>query len=284
MPAHDRQDEKPDGTNEVPQPDHAPQDKNRLDDLKLLEDTVRRAGDIARKFFGGDYKRWSKDGGSPVTEADLAVNAYLCEELRAARPGYGWLSEENADDNADEFGRLSRREVFIIDPIDGTVAFLKNRPHFTICAAVVVDGRPCCGVVYNPITDELYSAALGGGAHRNGVAIHVAQRDRLQGAAMLGDRSQFGGPFWPPMHVQNRNSVAYRIVLVADGSADASVSLTCKRDWDLAAADVILHEAGGFLTDTSGATMIYNQPVTRQANLVAANPALHAQITRLLRQ
>jgi myo-inositol-1(or 4)-monophosphatase len=251
-----------------------------LEDLKLLEDTVRQAGDIARKFFGGDYKRWSKDGGSPVTEADLAVNKYLCDVLTAARPSYGWLSEENPDDPV----RLAKREVFVIDPIDGTVAFLKNRPHFTICAAIVVEGRPSCGVVYNPISDELYSARAGGGAHRNAMPIRVAQRDRLEGCAMLGDRTQFGGPYWPPMHVQNRNSVAYRIVLVADGSADATVSLTCKRDWDLAAADIILQEAGGFLTDTSGARMVYNTPVTLQANLVAANPALHAQITGLLRQ
>jgi myo-inositol-1(or 4)-monophosphatase len=85
------------------------------------------------------------------------------------------------------------------------------------------------------------------------------------------------------MHVQNRNSVAYRLVLVADGSADASVSLTAKRDWDLAAADVILHEAGGLLTDTSGATLIYNRPVTKQASLIAANPALHAKVVELLR-
>lgn len=249
-----------------------------LEDLKLLEDTVRQAGPIARKFYGGDYKRWSKEGGSPVTEADLAVNKYLCDALTAARPGYGWLSEENADDSA----RLLRREVFIIDPIDGTIAFLKNRPHFTICAAVVVEGRPLCGVVYNPISEELYSARTGGGAHRNGTPIQVARRDRLEGAAMLGDRTHLTGAPWPPMHVQNRNSVAYRLVLVADGSADASVSLTCKRDWDLAAADIILHEAGGCLTDSSGAVMVYNKPVTLQANLVAANPALHAEITRLL--
>jgi myo-inositol-1(or 4)-monophosphatase len=282
LPARDRQDDEPNGTSKVPQPSHAPQGKNVLEDLKLLEETVRQAGPIARKFFGGDYKRWSKEGGSPVTEADLAVNTYLCDTLTAARPDYGWLSEENADDNAHESGRLSRREVFIIDPIDGTIAFLKNRPHFTICAAVVVEGRPLCGVVYNPISDELYSAALGGGAHRNGTPIRVTQRNRLEGSAMLGDRSQLTAAPWPPMHVQNRNSVAYRIVLVADGSADASVSLTCKRDWDLAAADIILHEAGGVLTDTSGAAMVYNKPVTLQANLVAANPHLHAEITRLL--
>jgi len=248
------------------------------DDLRLLEETVRQAGDIARRYFGGDYKRWNKEGGSPVTEADLAVNAYLRERLTEARPDYGWLSEENADDPA----RLAKRDLFIIDPIDGTIAFLKNRPHFTICAAVVTDGRPCCGVVYNPITDELYSAGKNGGAHRNAQPIQVATRARLEGAAMLGDRTQLAKPPWPPMHVQNRNSVAYRLVLVADGSADASVSLTSKRDWDLAAADIILAEAGGRLTDASGALLVYNKPVTKQANLVAANPVLHAEIVSLL--
>jgi myo-inositol-1(or 4)-monophosphatase len=249
-----------------------------LDDLKLLEDTVRQAGDIARRYFGGDYKRWSKEGGSPVTEADLAVNAFLRERLTAARPSYGWLSEENADDPA----RLAKRDLFLIDPIDGTIAFLKNRPHFTICAAVVTEGRPSCGVVYNPISDELYSARTGGGAHRNAAPIRVGSRQQLQGAAMLGDRTQFHGPPWPPMHVQNRNSVAYRLVLVADGSADASVSLTAKRDWDLAAADIILAEAGGCLSDAKGATLVYNNPVTTQASLVAANPVLHAEIIALL--
>jgi myo-inositol-1(or 4)-monophosphatase len=258
----------------VPAPSHAPSDNKALDDLKLLEDTVHEAGYIARKFYGGDYKRWSKEGGSPVTEADLAVNTFLRDRLTAARPGYGWLSEENADEPA----RLTRHAVFIIDPIDGTIAFLKNRPHFTICAGIVIEGRPCCGVVYNPISDELYSARKGGGAHRNGTPLRVAARNELQGSAMLGDRTQFGHPPWPQMHVQNRNSVAYRLVLVADGSADASVSLTSKRDWDLAAADIILHEAGGILSDTKGAALIYNRPVTIQASLVAANPVLHAQI------
>ena len=249
-------------------------------DLNLLEEAVRTAGHIAREFYGGDYKRWSKEGGSPVTEADLAVNKSLHDALTPARPDYGWLSEENPDDPA----RLTRREVFVIDPIDGTIAFLKNRPHFTICAAIVVDGRPCCGVVYNPISEELYSARVGAGAHRNGVAIHVSDRAELEGCALLGDRTQCLSPPWPAMHVQNRNSVAYRVALVADGSVDASVSLTSKRDWDLAAADIILHEAGGLLTDTSGAALVYNKPVTRQSSLVAANPRLHSEIVSLLKR
>ena len=250
------------------------------EDLILLEDTVHEAGRIARKFYGGDYKRWSKEGGSPVTEADLAVNKFLMDRLTTARPGYGWLSEENTDDPA----RLSRAYVFVIDPIDGTVAFLKNRPHFTICAAIVAEGRPRCGVVYNPISEELYSARVGAGARRNGAAIHVSARDTLQDCAMLGDRTQLTQAPWPPMHVQNRNSVAYRVVLVADGSADASVSLTAKRDWDLAAADIILSEAGGCLTDAAGAVLVYNRPTTKQSSLVAANPELHTEIVSLLRQ
>ena len=252
----------------------------RAADLTLLEETVREAGHIARKFYGGDYKKWSKEGGSPVTEADLAVNNFLCEQLRPARPDYGWLSEENTDDPA----RLDKHEVFVIDPIDGTIAFLKNRPHFTICAAIVADGRPVCGVVYNPISDELYSARKGCGAHRNAQPIHAADRDRLEGCEMLGDRNQLTQSPWPSMHVQNRNSVAYRLVLVADGSADASVSLTAKRDWDLAAADIILSEAGGLLTDARGNVLIYNRAHATQPSLVGANPHLHAVITSLLRQ
>jgi myo-inositol-1(or 4)-monophosphatase len=250
------------------------------EDLALLETCVRAAGAIALTFYGGDYKRWNKEGGSPVTEADLAVNTYLCETLLAARPDYGWLSEESADDPA----RLHKARVFVIDPIDGTIAFLKNRPHFTVCAAIVTDGRPLCGAIYNPASDELYSARIGGGAWRNGAPIHTGAREVLEGCAMLGDRTQLSLPPFPPMHLQNRNSVAWRLMLVADGSADASVSLTAKRDWDLAAADVILNEAGGRLTNAQGAVLVYNRASTLQNSLVAANPVLNAEIVALLRR
>ena len=248
------------------------------DDLRLLEATARAAGAIALKYYGGDYKRWSKEGGSPVTEADLAVNRFLHEQLTGARPDYGWLSEESADDPS----RLAKDKVFVIDPIDGTIAFLKNRPHFTICAAVVTEGRPVCGVVFNPASNELYAARAGGGARRNGEPVRVGGRDRLEDAAMLGSRDELTRSPWPAMHVQNRNSVAYRVALVADGSADASVSLSAKRDWDLAAADIILTEAGGVLTDAHGAPLLYNRATTRQPSLLAANPALHAEIIALL--
>jgi myo-inositol-1(or 4)-monophosphatase len=131
--------------------------------------------------------------------------------------------------------------------------------------------------------DHLYKAMEGGGAFRGADPIHVAAGRGLEGCAMLGDRTQLTLPPWPPMHVQNRNSVAWRLMLVADGSADASVSLTAKRDWDLAAADIILSEAGGLLTDAGGETLRYNRASTLQPSLAAANPALHAEIVALLR-
>jgi myo-inositol-1(or 4)-monophosphatase len=247
-------------------------------DLDLLEAACRGGGAIARRRFEEGCKAWSKQGGSPVTEADLEVDAWLKDTLTAARPDHGWLSEESVDDAR----RLSRRTLFIVDPIDGTVAFLKGRPHFTICAAIVTDGVPVCGVVYNPMLDHLYKAQSGGGAFRNGDAIHVAGPRKLEGCAMLGDRSVLTRPPFPPMTVETRNSVAYRVVLAAEGSFDATVSLSAKRDWDLAAADIILREAGGRISDRSGRPLRYNRPDACQHSLVAAEPALHAEIIALL--
>ena len=249
-------------------------------DLALLEAACRAGGEIARRGFEQGCKSWSKQGGSPVTEADLEVDAHLKAVLTAARPDYGWLSEESVDDRM----RLNHATLFIVDPIDGTVAFLKGRPHFTICAAVVRDGAAVAGVVYNPMLDHLYQAASGCGARRNGEAIHVSAARGLAGCAMLGDRAMLTGPPWPEMKVETRNSVAYRVALAADGSFDATVSLTAKRDWDLAAADIILREAGGRISDRHGAALVYNKPEARQASMIAAGPALHAEIIARLRQ
>ena len=231
---------------------------------------MREAGKLALKFFGGDYKRWNKAGGSPVTEADLAVDNLLKETLLRARPDYGWLSEESIDDPS----RLQKRRVFVVDPIDGTVAFMKARPHFTICAAVVEDGRPRAGVVFNPATEEFFSARAGGGAYLNGVAIHPTGQSEIENCRLLAPKSVAEN--WPPMQVESYSSIAYRIALVAAGKHDAMVSLTVKRDWDLAAADLLMWEAGGKLTGADGNKLIYNLPAAAQRATVAAGPALHA--------
>ena len=259
--------------------EHAAQNHQNTDDLALLESAVRAAGDIARKFYGGDFKRWSKEGGSPVSEADLAVDRYLQSTLLAARPGYGWLSEESPDNKA----RLTTKRVFVVDPIDGTVAFLKQRPHFTICAAVVEAGRPLSAIVFNPISEECFAAVLGGGATLNGAPIHVTARGAIAGARMLGPKSTFETG-WPEVEVTSFSSIAYRIVLVAAGRYDAAVSISAKRDWDLAAADLIVREAGGSLTDRSGATLYYNRASATQNSAIAAGAPLHALLLAHLRQ
>lgn len=251
-------------------------------DLALLEAMVREAGGIARGFFRGTYKRWSKDQGSPVTEADLAVDKFLNERLRAARPGYGWLSEETDDDAA----RLQTKTMFVVDPIDGTVAFLKNKPHFTICAAVVNNGRPVAGVVYNPITKECFTARIGAGAFCNGESIRVTAQAEIEGCRMLGDKAMFAHAAWdtlpnrpwPPMEIETRSSIAYRMTLIANGAFDAMMALSAKRDWDLAAADIIVTEAGGIATAHDGSPLVYNRPDAIQPSIVAAGPALHAKL------
>ena len=248
------------------------------DNLALLESAVRAAGDIARKYYGGDYKRWNKAGGSPVTEADLAIDTFLKETLLAARPAYAWLSEESLDDPA----RLNAERVFVVDPIDGTVAFMKEHPHFTICTALVEEGRPIAAVVYNPITEEFFTAVTGAGARLNGETIHIHDRSQIEGCRMLGPKGVFAG--WPQMQITSYSSIAYRVALVAAGRYDAMISLTTKHDWDLAAADLIVQEAGGLLSDEAGNLLIYNSAAALQRVSVAAGPNLHSALLARLRQ
>jgi len=249
------------------------------EDLALIEEAVREAGKIARSYFGGSYKKWDKGKGDPVTEADLAVDKYLRETFTAARPDYGWLSEESVDD----LRRLSTEFTFVVDPIDGTVAFLKNRPHFTICVALVREHLPVVGVVFNPISEERFTAIAGEGAMMNGARIHTSDAAEVDHCRMLADRTMLAHPNWnnppltpwPPMEIETRGSIAYRLALVANGSFDAMLALSAKRDWDLAAGDLIVREAGGIVTTHTGAQMRYNGEQTLQPSVVAAGARLH---------
>ncbi len=256
-------------------------------DLSLIEEAVREAGAIARKFYKGSYRKWSKDQGQPVTECDLAVDRFLSQRLRGARPGYGWLSEETEDDPE---GRLAQF-VFVVDPIDGTVAFLKGRPYFTISVAVVTHGRPIVGAVYNPITGECFTAVAHGGSRLNGKRIHVTDREKIEDCRMLGPKAMFehcawaSAPniSWPPMHIETRNSIAYRLALVASGAFDATMALSAKHDWDLAAGDLIVQEAGGRITAHTGAELKYNGPETVQPSVLAAGPKLYPKLLERVR-
>lgn len=260
--------------------------ERNADDLTLLESTMHEAGAIARHYFEGSYRHWDKGKGQPVTEADLAVDKFLRETLCKARPDYGWLSEETEDDQK----RLEAESTFVIDPIDGTIAFLKGRPHFTICAAVVRRGEPVAGVIFNPITKECFAASTGKGATLNGSAIHTSTRNEIEGCRMLADKTLFAQPRWseppltpwPAMELETRNSVAYRMALVAAGQFDAMLALSAKRDWDLAAGDLILREAGGKVSTRNGTRLRYNCRETVQPSVIGAGSALHAALLEKL--
>jgi myo-inositol-1(or 4)-monophosphatase len=249
-------------------------------DLELIRGAALEAGALALQARRDGLKIWSKPGGSPVTDADIAVDTLLKLRLLAARPNYGWLSEETADDP----GRLSVNRLFVVDPIDGTAAYLKNKPWFTVCIAVVQDGRPTSAVVYAPELDEMYEATVGGGAVMNGRPIRPSNATDLEGSAMLGDARMFGDPRWPSpwpaMNIASRNSIAYRVVQVACGAFDAALALSAKNDWDLAAADLIACEAGARISDHLGRSFAYNRPTPMQPSLLCAAPGLHELILR----
>ncbi|WP_420479235.1 3'(2'),5'-bisphosphate nucleotidase CysQ [Brevundimonas sp. FT23028] len=250
------------------------------DDLELIRDAVLAAGELALSEREAGLKIWSKSGGSPVTSADLAVDALLRDRLLTARPDYGWLSEETADSP----DRLTRRRIFVVDPIDGTVAYMKEKPWWCIPVAVVEDGRPVAAVIHAPMLNETFVATLGGGATLNGRAITPSDTTDLDDASVLADARLMEGPLWPepwpPMRYEKRNALAYRMALVAAGAFDAAIALTPKWDWDVCAGALIAEEAGARVSDHHGRPWRFNQPDPRQTSLICAAPGLHPLILK----
>lgn len=244
-------------------------------DLALAIEAAQEAGALAMRYFGTDMDVRDKSPNNPVSEADLAVDALLKSKLGTARPDYGWLSEETADDHS----RLSARKVWVVDPIDGTRAFIKAKPHFTICIGLLDQSNSVVGVVFNPATGEMFEASHGGGARLNGVPIVPSSTNAIENCAMLGDPGMFKHPAWPTpwphMDVVSRNSIAYRMCLVAAGYYDGAIALSAKSDWDLAAAAVIVAEAGALATTHEGEAFRYDHVVPLQKSLVVAGKGLH---------
>jgi len=249
-------------------------------DLALIRDAALAAGELALAEREAGLKTWSKSGGSPVTSADMAVDRVLKDVLLSARPDYGWLSEET-EDNVD---RLTRRRLFIVDPIDGTVAYMKGKPWWCIPIAVVEDGRPVAAVIHAPALNETFCATLGGGATLNGQPISASDTDDLDDASVLADARLMEGPHWdepwPPMRYEKRNAIAYRMALVAAGAFDAAIALTPKWDWDVCAGALIAQEAGAIVSDHHGQPWRFNQADPRQNSLICSAPALHPLIVR----
>lgn len=247
-------------------------------DLALLVRAASRAGDVALAHWRGDPQVWTKADGSPVSAADLAVDAALHELLHEARPDYGWISEETDDDD----DRLGRDAVFVIDPIDGTRAYLEGRPDWALSLAVARGGRVVAGVVHMPARGFTYAAALGQGATLNDTALRASATEKVAGSTMLASRTTYAARNWrggvPAFERKFRSAMAWRLALVGEAHCDATMTLTPAWEWDIAAGSLIATEAGARVTDRHGAELAFNSPTRRADGLLAAPPALHRAI------
>lgn len=251
-------------------------------DLALLTEAARAAGRIALGFWRNSPRAWEKPGLGPVTEADLAVNDHLRHVLRGARPDYGWLSEEDAD-GAD---RLGAERIFVLDPIDGTRAFMAGEDTFSVSLAVVQAGRPVAGVVYLPALDRLYTASAQGPALKDGQPIAASTRPGIEGATLLTTAPNLAPEHWPggvpDLKRSFRASLAYRLCLVAEGRHDGMLMLRDAWEWDIAAGSLIADRAGAAVTDRLGRPLVFNAAHPQARGVIAAAPGLHrAMLQRL---
>jgi myo-inositol-1(or 4)-monophosphatase len=250
-------------------------------DAALLNDAVREAGALAHTLFRQGIRNWRKDDGSVVSEADIKVDALLKGNLQAARPAYGWLSEETADSEA----RLQCERIWIVDPIDGTRSFVSGGSEWCVAAALIARGRPVASAIYKPVTEEFYAAVAGEGAELNGSKIKVKDGNGLERARIIGNKTslaKLAGQGITPW-IASDIPLQLRLAYVACGLADGALSMGYKNDWDLAAGDLLVHEAGGRTTTTRGNGMAFNRPQAWQDGLAAAGPRRHATIIGALR-
>lgn len=250
------------------------------DDRALLIEAARAAGAVALDYSGRLVRSWDKSFNNPVSEADIALDRLLQERLLEARPDYGWLSEETADDAE----RLSRRRVWVVDPIDGTRDFLRGRSGWAVSIALVEDGQPVLAALAAPARKQLFVAEAGKGATLNGAAIRVSKCSSVEECRIPADLSTIRASYWPEQWpsqaVEKPNGLALRIAKIASDEADAFFEGRPMGEWDIAAAALILKEAGGMITDREGAALRFNQPVPKLKGVVAAVPTVHAEVLR----
>jgi myo-inositol-1(or 4)-monophosphatase len=247
-----------------------------------LAGIVREAGALAASMSGAQLKSWTKHGDSPVTEADIAVDRLLHERLMRLAPDCGWLSEETEDDRA----RLGSRRLWIVDPIDGTRAYLAGRTDWAVSVALVDNGRPLAGAVFAPAEDGLYLAAAGEGATRDGAPLAAKAGDSFEAARVAGPKPMIaelekalpGIVAEPKVH-----SLALRLARVASGQLDVAFASKSSHDWDLAAADLIVHEAGGAFGTLDGQTARYNSTDARHGALIACGHVRYARLVAITR-
>lgn len=261
--------------------------------VPALREAIREAASLALPFFRAGAqttaRTWSKAGGSPVTEADVAVDTFLKIRLSALLPAAAWLSEETSDDAI----RLRSDLVWIVDPIDGTRAFLTGHPDWSISVALLSRGEPVIGFVHAPVSDRFYEAVAGAGATCNGTPLAVSRQSGLSGARVTGpkpmmDKLARGGAHGgAPLEfdiVPRVPSLALRVARVAEGAIDVGLVSSDARDWDLAGADLLLREAGGSVSDLAGRRTTYNQTDPVHGALIALSDGLRDEVVAALAQ
>lgn len=246
--------------------------------LDAVAEITEAAGRIAAARFGGDFRRWEKVPGQPVSDVDLEVDAYLREQLAALDPEAGWLSEETVD----ESDRIERRRLWVVDPIDGTRDYCRARPGWCVSVALVEDRVPVVGALAAPLRGELWTASRGQGSWRNGVRLRVSDRTELAGARVPAD--SLPKVDRDLVAVEKPNSIALRIAMVAAGEADLLATLRWGHEWDIAAAALIAQEAGATVTGALGQPLAFNTAFGEAFGVLIAAPGIHAAAVERLRE
>jgi myo-inositol-1(or 4)-monophosphatase len=251
----------------------------------LLADTIeitKAAGDAIMSYYRSSFEVTDKRPDNPVTDADFAADILLRDRLLARLPEAGWLSEETVDNK----GRLDKRYVWVVDPLDGTKEFVMGVPEFSVSVALVEHGQPVLGVILNPPTGELFSAMRDAGVHQNGAARKVSDRLLLEGSRVDASRSERKRgefePFESSLELKTVGSIAYKLARVAVGDADATWSRGPKNEWDICAGVLLITEGGGRCVDLDDREFRFNQRNTLVNGIIGDNGALHAQIIKRL--
>lgn len=253
----------------------------QLEILKRIHSALEASRTVFARFTPGEIETEYKIGKDPVTEADRAVDTLLREHL--LRDGEGWLSEETLDDPA----RLDKKHVWVVDPLDGTREFVAGIPEFCVSVAMVEDGEPVCGGIFNPATDELFLGSLETGVTLKGKQVNPSPRASLNGALVLASRSEVKRGEWKPFEstgfkIQNMGSVAYKLARVSAGLADATFTLVPKNEWDVAAGAALVLSGGGFLSTLENGPLRCNNRKTLLSGLIASGPNLRKEILTML--
>jgi myo-inositol-1(or 4)-monophosphatase len=249
----------------------------------VLIDVIRKAGKEALRFVVDGFETIQKPDQSPVTSADLAVNQTLQSRLMSAFPQDGWLSEESPDG----LDRLQKRRVWVVDPIDGTKAFISGEPEFCISVALIELGQPVVASIFNPSTDELFTATRGEGLRLNDApVVPPAAWNGQHPVIALNSWERRIGRFTslePSANNRPIRSIAWVLALTAIGRIEAVATLESENEWDVAAGALLIAEAGGTISDGRGHDLTFNRREPRYSGIIATSPSCPDALTKHLK-